>query len=197
MPLILIASNNKGKLREYRELLSPLGYQVVTPKDLNLDEEEIEENGTTYRENSLIKARYYRDLVDIPVISDDSGFEIDALGGFPGLFSARFAKEFDGDYERAGMALNAKLGARPRDARFRCTICYIKDKKSAPVFFEGDFPGLLLPHSSGHNGFGYDPFFHSTEYDLDMGLADEHVKNKISHRARALRKLLEYLSANA
>ncbi|MBP5091368.1 MAG: RdgB/HAM1 family non-canonical purine NTP pyrophosphatase [Bacilli bacterium] len=191
---IVIATNNRGKQKEYLEMLNPIGYMVLTPRDLCV-ESNPEENGKDYRENSYIKALSLSRLVHRPVIADDSGFEVEALDGFPGLHSSRFADEFGGDYRKAGEALNEKLGDNPnRNAKFHCCICLLENENDKPLFFEGDFKGQLLKDKKGDNGFGYDPFFHSEELNLDMGLASDETKNKVSHRAKALSKLLVYLA---
>ncbi len=193
---ILIATNNMGKREEYQSMLAPLGFEIVCPKDLNIALD-VDENGETYRENSYLKAKAFSKLVHLPVIADDSGFEVEALSGFPGLHSARFAKEYGNDYERAGAALNEKLGDNPnRRAKFRCCICFLKEENAEPLYFEGEFPGIFLKGSHGTAGFGYDPFFHSEELDLDMGICPEEKKNAVSHRGKALRKLLAYLGEN-
>ena len=192
---ILIATNNQGKRAEYLDMLAPLGFEVLCPKDLGISLD-VEENGSTFRENSFLKAQAFAKASDLPVIADDSGFEVEALDGFPGLYSARFAAQYGGDYEKAGLALNEKLGDNPnRRAKFHCCICFLENKDAEPLYFEGDFPGYILPASHGKNGFGYDPFFHSEELDLDMGICPEDKKNAYSHRGKALQKLLAYLNA--
>ena len=191
---IVIATNNKGKQKEYLEMLNPIGYMVLTPRDLCV-ESDPEENGKDYRENSYIKALALAKKVHRPVLADDSGFEVEALDGFPGLFSSRFAESFGNDYHKAGLALNEKLGDNPnRKAKFHCCICLLESEDAKPLYFEGDFKGAILKTWNGEEGFGYDPFFHSDELDLDMGLAPDDVKNKVSHRAKALQKLLVYLA---
>ena len=121
---IVIATNNRGKQKEYLEMLNPIGYMVLTPRDLCV-ESNPEENGKNYRENSYIKALALSKLVHRPVIADDSGFEVEGLDGFPGLYSSRFADEYGGDYHKAGLALNEKLGDNPnRNAKFHCCICF-------------------------------------------------------------------------
>lgn len=189
---ICLATNNKGKLREYLEMLSPMGFVIYSPADLNIDLD-VEENGKDYRENSYLKAKAFRELVPFPVISDDSGLEVLALDGFPGLFSARFAQECGG-YPAAYRELSARLGDKPRAAQFRCCICYLEEKDSKPLYFEGLCPGYLLDAPQGDHGFGYDPLFHSTEADVNFGETDEDTKNKYSHRAKALQKLKLYLA---
>lgn len=191
---IVLATNNKGKLLEYRNLLSPLGYVVYSPKDLNI-ESDPEETGSTYFENALLKARALTKLVPFPVIADDSGLEIKALGGFPGLRSARYAAKFGDDYLKAGQALADQVkNEQERTALFRCVICLIESPSSTPRYFEGICEGSFLSSPHGSNGFGYDPFFHSKEANIDFGVAPEAVKNKYSHRAKALLKLVTYLA---
>src|SRR5574344_998185 len=191
---ICLATNNKGKLKEYREMLSPLGYVIYCPKDLNI-ESEPEETGTTYFENAFIKAKALALKVPYPVIADDSGFEVLALGRFPGLHSSRYAATVGNDYQKAGAALVKKL--KPTDSRaaeFHCVICYLEKPTAKPLYLEGICPGTILEKPQGNHGFGYDPFFHCTEADADFGLADEATKNKYSHRAKALTKLITYLA---
>lgn len=192
MKRIALATNNPHKLLEFQEILGPLGYEVVSPKTLGIVSDPAE-NGKDYHENSYIKALSLAKLSGLPTIADDSGFEVEALGGFPGLRSARFCEECGGSYEKAGLALNEMLGDKDRKAHFHCTICYLPHPDDEPLYFDGNFPGYLLPASSGKAGFGYDPFFHSEELNLDMGLASEEQKNAVSHRAKALKKLVSYL----
>ena len=189
---ICLATNNKGKLREYREILAPMGYVIYCPADLNIDFD-VEETGTTYRENSYLKAKTLRSVVPFPVIADDSGLEVETLGGIPGLFSSRFAEEHGG-YPGAYEALFKMLEGKDRSAHFHCCICLLEEPESKPLYFEGDCPGTILAAPSGSNGFGYDPIFHCAEADIDFGLADEKTKNAYSHRAKALQKLKIYLA---
>ena len=189
---IVLASSNKGKVKEYLEMLSPLGFEILSNADFpNL--EEPEENGVNYKENALIKALALRKLTSLPILADDSGIEALALDGFPGLFTARFAKQYGG-YPGAWAELFSRLEGKPRDARFVCTICYLPENSSEPHYFEGICPGYILNAPHGNNGFGYDPIFHSNEADIDFGVAPEEVKNRYSHRGKALAKLCEYLS---
>lgn len=191
---ICLATNNKGKLNEYREILSPLGYVVYSPKDLNIVSNP-QETGTTYEENAYIKAKALADILPYPVISDDSGFEVEALGNFPGLHSSRYAESFDNDYQKAGASLVEKnKDSKNKNARFVCVICLLENKEAKPLYFKGVCEGTLLNESHGKNGFGYDPFFHCEEADINFGEASEEVKNKYSHRGKALSKLITYLS---
>ena len=184
---IFLATNNKGKLAEYRKILAPMGFVIYSPKDLNI-ELEVEENGKDYRENSLLKAMAFRKIVPFPVLSDDSGLEILALDGFPGLHSSRFADSCGG-YPNAYQEIFHRLEGKDRAAQFRCCICYVEDLEKKPLYFEGICPGHILNAPSGDHGFGYDPIFHCDEIDKDFGLVDEETKNTYSHRAKALQKL--------
>jgi XTP/dITP diphosphohydrolase len=191
---ICLATNNPGKLKEYREMLSPLGFLVYCPKDLNI-ESEPEETGTTYFENAYIKAKALALKVPFPVIADDSGFEVKALGNFPGLHSSRFAATFGNDYQKAGADLIARL--KPSDSRaaeFHCVICLLENPTAKPRYFEGICKGTLLYEAHGNHGFGYDPFFHCEEANADFGVVSEDIKNQYSHRSKALAKLLTYLA---
>ena len=191
---ICLATNNRNKLREYREILSPLGYLVYCPNDLNIANDP-EETGSTYEENSYIKAKSLAKLVPFPVIADDSGLEIDALGGFPGLHSSRYADSLGGDYRKVCAELLHKMeGKTDRKASFHCTICLLESPTAKPLFFEGVCPGYITMERKGDHGFGYDPIFHCVDPEMDFGTASEDEKNAVSHRARALRKLLVYLS---
>lgn len=190
---IALATNNPHKLREYREMLAPLGFIILCPRDLAI-ECDPEESGRDYRENSLIKARALSELVDMPVLSDDSGLEVDSLLGFPGLWSSRFAEKFR-DYGEAQASL-VRMGkeAGSLKARFVCTICYLEKKGATPLYFEGECKGRLLDSPQGKNGFGFDAIFQSDEGSLMFGTATEEEKNRVSHRHDALRKLAIYLA---
>ena len=190
---ICLATNNKGKLAEYRKILAPMGFVIYSPADLNVDLD-VEETGTTYRENSYIKAKAVRDLVKWPVIADDSGLEIEALDGFPGIHSARYAESFGMDYKKTAESVLTKLkGKTNRKAAFHCCICLLMEPDSKPLYFEGECKGHILEEIRGQGGFGYDPIFHSDELDLDLGLCSEEEKNRVSHRHYALQKLVTFL----
>lgn len=192
---IVLATHNKNKLREYREILSPLHFTVIGEDDLNI-EGEPEEIGTTYRENAYIKAKYLSNFVEYPVIADDSGIEIEALGDhFPGIQSNRYAKSLGENYKESNKKILEKMeGVENRNAAFHCCICLIEKGNIKPLFFEGICEGHILTEAKGENGFGYDPIFHSNEGNLDFGTASEKEKNMVSHRYKALKKLLLYLS---
>ncbi len=189
MKKFLLASNNEHKIKEFKNILSPYGIEVITPKDLSIDLEP-EENGKTFRENSLIKAKAFFELCHIPSIADDSGLCIKALNGEPGIYSARFAKE-KGGYEATFAYLEKALENKSKEAKFHCCICLYDGNE--PKYFEGDCLGYLLSKPVGKEGFGYDPIFHCLEGDLDFGTASEEEKNEYSHRSKALKKFREYL----
>jgi XTP/dITP diphosphohydrolase len=192
---IVIATHNKNKLREYRELLEPLGYVCYGANDLNITSEP-EETGTTYAENAYIKAQALRALVDWPVISDDSGIEIAALGKhFPGIHSARWAASISPDYKIVDQkVIEMMTGVAERSAEYHCCICLLEEKNGEPRYFEGVCKGHILEKVTGSNGFGYDPIFHYDAGNLDFGVCSEAEKNAVSHRAIASAKLVVYLS---
>jgi XTP/dITP diphosphohydrolase len=193
---IVLASHNANKVREYRELLAPLGYLIHSSKDLGITEEPLED-GKSYRDNAYIKAKALRSAVDYPVIADDSGIEIKALGEhFPGIYSARYAAEIgQSDYAVVDRLVLEKMkDAKDRSAEYHCCICLLENIASKPLFFEGVCLGHILTEAKGNHGFGYDPIFHYDEGNLDFGVCSEDEKNAVSHRARALQKLVVYLS---
>lgn len=190
---IVLATNNPHKLQEYREILAPMGYVIYGTKDLNIDCDP-PEIGNTYEENAYIKAKALRNLVPYTVISDDSGLEIEALDNFPGIHSARFASQFKNYKEAMEEILKRMKDEENRNAAFHCTICLLENKDSKPLFFTGICPGKILDHIEGEHGFGYDPIFFSNEANMPFGLASEEIKNKYSHRKKALEKLALYLA---
>ena len=188
---LIIASSNKGKLREYSQLLSPLGYEVVSAKEAGFDVD-VEETGTTFAENSALKARAIYELCHECVLADDSGLCVDALDGAPGIYSARFGG-LKTDAERTALLLE-KLKDTPdgnRGAHFMCTIHFIyADGREIAV--EGKVFGRIAHTPSGSNGFGYDPVF--LYNGVSFADVDSNVKNSVSHRANALKALLEQLN---
>ena len=188
---LIIASSNKGKLREYSEILSPLGYEVISAKEAGFDVE-VEETGSTFAENSALKARAIYDLCHECVLADDSGLCVDALDGAPGIYSARFGG-LDSDAGRTALLLE-KLKDVPdekRGAHFMCTIHFIyADGREVAV--EGKVFGSIAHSPSGSNGFGYDPVF--LYNGVSFADVESSVKNSVSHRANALKALLDKLS---
>jgi XTP/dITP diphosphohydrolase len=191
---IMVATHNKGKLREYKDLLEPLGYEVIGEAEAGVSVEP-EETGSTYAENAYIKAKALRPHVDCPVISDDSGIEIDALGKhFPGIKTARYA-ESQGGFPAVFDVILKEIKGKTRAASFHCCICLLEEPDSEPKYFCAVCPGRILNEPRGDHGFGYDPIFHSDENDLDFGVCTEEQKSAVSHRGKALRKLVAYLAS--
>ncbi len=185
---VVIATKNEGKVREFKKLLEPLGFEPVSMTEEGIDPEIIED-GDTFEENAHIKAKTVHKLTNLPVIADDSGLEVEFLGGAPGIYSARYAGEHATDEERNQRLLDEMQGVdRPlRNARFVCAIYFILDDKKE-YCVTGTLDGFIGEEPQGENGFGYDPIF---MIDDDKSLAEisEKAKNKISHRAKALEKL--------
>ncbi len=188
---IIVATHNCDKLREYEELLKPLGYSLEGPATGWL---EPVEDGSTYAENAFIKARSLSLFMHSSVIADDSGLEIRALGNEPGLHSARYAQSLGGDYKTVNAEILRRMEKKnDRYAAYHCAICYLKGPHAEPRIFEGICEGSILREAKGRGGFGYDPLFHYDAGDIDFGLCSEEEKNAVSHRAAALKKLLAYL----
>jgi len=188
---IVAATTNKGKIREFQEILSELGYEVVSMHDEGIDVE-IEETGSTFRENALIKARAVALLCDYAVIADDSGLCVDALGGAPGIYSARFAGDEATDYDRNVKLLEVMDKEENRKARYVAAIAYVSpDGKE--ITTEGTVEGEILREEHGTGGFGYDPLFWCTEINKCFGEATPDEKNAVSHRGRALVELYNVL----
>ena len=190
---LIIASNNKGKIQEYKDVLEPFGFQVSSQaeEDINL---EVEETGTTFEQNAVLKARAIYELSHCCVISDDSGLEVEALGGEPGIYSARY-KGLETEHERRMAILNGLVGKDNRSARFVTCICFI-DETGAEHLFTGIWNGVIACKEEGTNGFGYDPIFISEDGNgkttASMPLS---FKETYSHRAKAVKKLIAYLNS--
>ena len=195
---LIFATGNAGKLREAREILGPHGIEVISPYDLGLTPEQVdvEETGSTFEENAIIKVRHLWSLTGLPCFADDSGLVVDALGGAPGIYSARYAS-LDGSGADHNFASNIdKLlhnlqGVTDRRARFVCIAALAIDDIK---LFEGKCEGRIAFERAGCGGFGYDPVFIADAYpDRTLAEVDEDAKNAISHRGNALAKMLEYL----
>ncbi|MGN0612383.1 MAG: XTP/dITP diphosphatase [Porcipelethomonas sp.] len=188
---IILASNNKGKVREITEILSPHGFEIVSMRDAGIDME-IEENGSTFRENAAIKARAIYNITGSAVIADDSGLEVEYLNGAPGVYSHRYAGENATDADRNEKLLKELSGVpeEKRSAAFVCEICYI-DEEGTEHYIRGECRGRIGFEPLGENGFGYDPVFMYGDRSFAQISPDE--KNKISHRGRALSQLREMM----
>ena len=192
---IILATNNKHKLQEVRQILSPHKIVVYGLNDLNLKVKDVEENGKTYAENALIKAKAVQELTTMPIIADDSGLEIIALDNRPGMFSARFASSQGGHDNAIKQLLKELEDKEDRSARFVCDIVLLNADKN-PLTFEGIAKGTIAKEKQGEGGFGYDPIFISDETGTCFGTMGQEEKNTVSHRAKALKKLLAYLKIN-
>lgn len=187
---LIVATHNKGKLREIQGLV-PEGVNVVSLEDLDMSTE-IEETGTTLQENALIKARYLYKAYKKPVLADDTGLEVSALKGAPGVYSARYAGEPSNAEHNMDLLLKNLEGETSRSARFRTVIAYI-DEQGEETLFEGIVEGTILEKRCGEDGFGYDPIFQPKGYDVSFAQMSLAEKNKISHRARAVKKFGDFI----
>lgn len=190
---LVIATHNKNKIKEYEELFAGTGIRLLTPADPGLLLN-VQEDGKSYAENALKKAKALSAKTSLPVFSDDSGLEIRALDDFPGLSSARYAAGCGGHAPAMKKILDRLKDKKDRRARFVCVIALLNVEKT-PRFFQGICPGRILEGKEGDKGFGYDPIFHSTEAGLSFGGASDVIKNRFSHRAKAVRELITFLKA--
>lgn len=186
MNKLLIATNNKGKVKELQELLKSLDVQLITPSDINLDLDVVED-GTTYKENASKKAIAFAQASGLISLSDDSGIEVDALNGAPGLYSARYSPKPNADDadRRAYLLQNLKDKPRPWKAHFHATIA-IAVPEGNVQFCEGNCYGEIIPEERGNGGFGYDPIFLLPELGRTTAELTMEEKNRLSHRALAV-----------
>jgi len=193
---IVFASNNPGKVAEINQLLADTDITVSPQSDFNVSE--AAETGTTFVENAIIKARHASAVTQLPAIADDSGIEIDALGGAPGVISARYGGEHGNDAKNIERVLT-ELGEAPideRSARFRCVIVMMRDANDAcPLICQGTWEGRILSARQGEKGFGYDPIFYVPEQHCSAAELAPKLKNQISHRGQAMRQLIAHLQA--
>jgi XTP/dITP diphosphohydrolase len=192
-PKLLLATNNSGKIREFTNLLKGIPYEIVSPAGIGLTTE-VDETGKTFEENARLKATTFAAESRLLSLADDSGLEVDALGGEPGPLSHRYAGEGASDADRIDYLL-AKLKDVPRDkrtARFRCVIA-IASPDGSTELLSGECPGVITTEPRGNNGFGYDPVFYVTELGKTMAELTPDEKNRISHRARAAEKARKFL----
>ena len=190
---IVFATGNQGKMKEIREILGDLGDEILSMKEAGISLD-IEENGTTFEENALIKARAIADQVDAIVLADDSGLEIDYLNKEPGIYSARYMGE-DTSYDIKNANLIERLDGVPKEkrtARFVCAVAAVFPDGSEKVV-RGTIEGYIGWEPEGENGFGYDPIFYVDAYGCSTAAMSREEKNAISHRGNALRKMKEEL----
>ncbi|MBM6619785.1 XTP/dITP diphosphatase [Bacillus suaedaesalsae] len=187
MKQIIIATKNKGKVKDFEVLFKSKGYDVISLLDIQ-DSPDIDETGTTFKENAILKAEGIASIVNEIVIADDSGLAIDALEGRPGVMSARYAGEQKNDEDNIQKVLSELKGENNRRAAFHCALAMAIPSKPT-VVVEGTCNGVIAEQPVGENGFGYDPIFFVHEKNKTMAQLTKEEKNTISHRADALKKL--------
>lgn len=200
MQKIVLASNNKGKLREFSEMLATLNMDVIP--QASFDIEDAEETGLSFVENAIIKARHASKIAGLPAIADDSGLEVDFLNGAPGIYSARYA-----DMENAGKDASDEknllklldalkdVPEEKRSAHFQCVLVYMRHAEDpTPIICQGSWEGFITTEKHGEHGFGYDPIFYVPEYNCTSAQLKSEQKNKLSHRSIALAALVKKLT---
>ena len=194
---IVLASNNPGKVREINTLLDDTRFNVIPQSDFNI--EEAEETGLTFIENALIKARNAASYTHHPVIADDSGIEVLALNGKPGIYSARFAGINASDEDNLNKLIEdiKPLSEDKRQARFVCVMVYMQHKDDpTPIIAQGIWDGTVITKPRGKNGFGYDPMFYVPTHDCTSAELSPEIKNQLSHRGQALKQLVDKINTN-
>jgi XTP/dITP diphosphohydrolase len=195
MKKIVLASGNQGKVREINQILAGLDMEVVPQSDFDVPE--IEETGLTFVENAILKARNAAKCTGLPAIADDSGLEVDALRGAPGIYSARYAGPGTDDMKNLQKVLQELEGLpeSERTARFQCLLVYMEhDLDPTPIICQGTWEGRITTTPAGENGFGYDPVFFVLEHGCTSAQLSAEEKNRLSHRGQALQCLLRALS---
>jgi len=191
---IVLASGNAGKLREINELLAPVDIRVASQSDYGISE--AEETGLTFVENAIIKARHACAHTGRPAIADDSGLEVDALNGAPGIYSSRYAGPDADDQANLARLLNALADVPDgqRSARFQCLMVYLDHEGDpTPIICQGTWEGKILHEPRGSGGFGYDPIFYVPTHNCASAELPAALKNSLSHRGQALQQLLQLL----
>ncbi|OUR90433.1 non-canonical purine NTP pyrophosphatase, RdgB/HAM1 family [Cycloclasticus sp. 44_32_T64] len=192
---VVLASGNKGKIAEIQAILKQQAIEVVSQSQFNVPD--VEETGTTFIENAIIKARHAAAISGLPAIADDSGLEVDAINGEPGVYSARYAGLPSNDQNNTNKLLRALVDIPPeqRSARFHCVMVFMAHKNDpSPLIGHGVWEGRITTEASGNNGFGYDPVFYIPEQQCTSAQLDPRVKNTLSHRAQALQALMPQIS---
>lgn len=191
---VILASGNRGKLREIGAILSGIGMELLPQSRFNVPV--VDETGLTYVENAILKARAAAAVSGLPAIADDSGIEVDVLHGAPGIYSARFAGPGASDELNLRLLLErvAAKGVTGAAARYQCVIVYMRHATDpSPVIAQACWDGMIVPEPRGENGFGYDPIFFVPEHGCTSAELPPELKNRISHRAKALQDLLQKL----
>ncbi len=191
---IVLATGNPGKVREMGDILAPFALQIVPQSEFDVPE--ADETGLTFVENAILKARNAAAHTGLPAIADDSGLEVDFLKGAPGIYSSRFAGADASSEDNLIKLLNDMKGVPEarRTARFQCLMVYMAHETDpTPLICQGTWEGRILFEPQGDNGFGYDPVFYVPDHDCASAQLSKEVKNRLSHRGQALRKLVEAL----
>ena len=192
---IVLASGNLNKVREINALLSNTSYEIIPQSEFNVIE--ADETGTTFLENALIKARNAAQHTKYPVIADDSGIEVDALDGKPGVFSSRYAGQNASDKDNLNKLIKNIKGLDPKDchARFICSMVFLENmNEKDPIVVEGVWEGYVVVNPCGKNGFGYDPIFYIPSLGCTSAELSDDKKNELSHRGQALRLLIQRIT---
>ncbi|MBQ4888565.1 RdgB/HAM1 family non-canonical purine NTP pyrophosphatase [Shewanella sp. MMG014] len=194
MQQIVLASGNKGKLKEFDQMLAKFNIQVLPQNQFNVPE--VAETGTTFIENAIIKARHAAEVTGKPAIADDSGLEVDALQGAPGIYSARYGGENATEKDRYLKLLIALEGQSNRNARFQCVLVYMRHAKDpTPIVCQAAWEGQISIAPQGEQGHGYDPVFIPHGFDCSAAELTSEQKNQLSHRGLALDLLVDALKA--
>jgi len=192
MKKLVLASNNAKKIKELNALLAPLGFTVIAQGELNIPE--TEEPHPTFIENALAKARHAARHSGLPALADDSGLCVKALGGAPGVISARYAGEPKSDARNNEKLLSDLAGRTDRRAHFVSLLALVRSPDDPqPIIAEGEWHGEIVDQARGDGGFGYDPLFFVSEFGQTAAQLDADTKNRVSHRGRAMQKLIERL----
>ena len=187
---VVLSSGNAGKVKEFMQMLSGVGMEVHPQSEFNVSD--ADETGLTFVENAIIKARHAAEITGLPSIADDSGIEVDALNGQPGIYSARYAGEGAKDEQNYTKLLTALEGQTERNARFQCVLVYMRHAKDpTPIICQASWEGTIGFAPQGDNGHGYDPIFIPAEHECAAAELSSDEKNKLSHRGKALVLLID------
>ncbi|CDH19166.1 XTP/dITP diphosphatase [Xenorhabdus bovienii] len=192
MQKVVLATGNAGKVRELADLLTDFGLDIVAQTELGVDS--ADETGLTFIENAIIKARHAAAITGLPAIADDSGLSVNALGGAPGIYSARYAGIDASDRDNLEKLLEAvrDIPDEERQAQFNCVLVYLRHAEDpTPLIFHGRWSGIITHEPAGNGGFGYDPIFYVPEFGCTAAELSHEQKSAVSHRGQALKMLLE------
>lgn len=195
MSTIVLATGNQGKVKELASLLAAQNIEIKAQSEFNVPD--VAETGTTFIENAIIKARHAAKITGLPAIADDSGLEVDALNGAPGVYSARYAGENASDDDNTNKLLTAleNVENENRSARFHCVLVYMRhENDSTPIVCHGVWQGSICREKIGEQGFGYDPVFWQEQHKMTSAQLPRDLKNQLSHRGQALKQLVPLLA---